>query len=924
MALDLDTLVRDALTTHVPDTDLRELARHAVGAVRLAFDRALAHDQDAQRFPLPTDPASLERAFAARCSQLPPAQRRAAATAAIARLEAAASARAQTYGVAAAIGLRQATSVEAALERLVIPPAVQTLADRARTKLAPLATLPASRAGGVGITPETPTGRLVGGLTGNGIGGGLIGGGLVLPGTDLTPRPMVPRTLRLGLRSVRCLEDSAELGRDEITFAAIAHDVLGRRQTTCGPLPIGQFKAGDPPQRFDPPRRLHDFPLLEGAAIEQWFPVTVFLAEADFGGFPTYVADNGAFAGPELFELSVLLGLGALSGVLGGFDAYKDARALTGAARTEAILALVLGLLGRLPTVVAGLLLALCVAVVLVIVEGLLALVRDEILSPSAVLQTVLPDGTLLGTGSRQIDQIVPFARKKARYEAVLTWEVLMGPSTGRVEVVPTAPPTAAQDDATALANLDKIDHLVVLMLENRSFDHMLGYLSLDRGRVVDGLRPDHANPLQGQDPFRVFPLLDTQFLHDPPHHVAAVARQINGGAMDGFVQEYQRVDPAHPGLVMGYHPAAHVPAFDLLATEFGVCDQWFASFAGNTWVNRTLALTGKAARRLTGEPITNNDPPFNAPSFFRLLDQRGVSWRFYSQDAPSLKMIDMDANEVAPARFASMQRFFQDAAADALPAVSYLDPNFIDFGPLQDLETHDFTSFLTTANDDHPPVDITHGQVLVSAIFLALFNSPAWRKTLFVCVYDEHGGFFDHVPPPPLPAGVAEGPEFQTLGVRVPALVISPWVGRGLIATRDVSRTRVFDHTSLIKTIFRRFCRTDGSEVGPRVAQAEHLGALLNEAAPRFVDPQPRAAVSIPSSVATSAIRAALSAQLLTGLGPRLAKAMVRKPLAPTRTDLQQQIEAARRVLADHQRLPHHVRQRLRQRVLAGEPLRG
>jgi hypothetical protein len=107
------------------------------------------------------------------------------------------------------------------------------------------------------------------------------------------------------------------------------------------------------------------------------------------------------------------------------------------------------------------------------------------------------------------------------------------------------------------------------------------------------------------------------------------------------------------------------------------------------------------------------------------------------------------------------------------------------------------------------------------------------------------------------------------------------------------------------------------------RVAQAEHLGALLNEATPRFVDPQPRAAVPMPSSVAVSAVRAALSTQLLTGLGPRLARAMVLKPLAPMRTDLEQQIEAARRVLADHQRLPHHVRQRLGQRVLTGEPLR-
>jgi len=156
---------------------------------------------------------------------------------------------------------------------------------------------------------------------------------------------------------------------------------------------------------------------------------------------------------------------------------------------------------------------------------------------------------------------------------------------------------------------------------------------------------------------------------------------------------------------------------------------------------------------------------------------------------------------------------FVERAAAGDLPAVSWIDPNFVDlsFGP-------------AGSNDDHPPSDLHAGQKLVLELFDALMQSPVWGKTLLIVTYDEHGGFYDHVPPP---ACEDDTPALRKLGPRVPALIVSPSVGK-----RQVSKT-VFDHTSIIKTILARFCRkADGTvpDMGARVRAAEHLGGLLTE----------------------------------------------------------------------------------------------
>jgi phospholipase C len=402
-------------------------------------------------------------------------------------------------------------------------------------------------------------------------------------------------------------------------------------------------------------------------------------------------------------------------------------------------------------------------------------------------------------------------------------------------------------------ATLAKVDHVVVMMLENRSFDHMLGYLSLTGRRPdIDGLRPEFANEYEGRS-YPVHHLGTTAVPMDPDHSSAAIDTQIAGGAMSGFVASAAatlagRGDDGDPGCVMGYYNGSDVPVYDHLAEEFAVCDRWFASVAGATLPNRLYALCGAAAGSRDDRPL-HMPPLYHQPSFVRHLDAAGVSWRWYSFDPGTLRLADAHFRLGHHQQFGyfskaglpwrtvldltvnqNLPSFLDDAAAGTLPPVSWIDPAFTNFNPLG-----------FPVNDDHPPADVKDGQDLVLAAYDALASSPLWDRSLLVIVYDENGGFFDHVPPP----GAADDDPgmFGSYGVRVPAIIVSPWV-----EPRTVSHA-VFDHTSIIKTILARFCpqvlretpraATARARLGPqypgrRVAQASHLGELLTRSTPR------------------------------------------------------------------------------------------
>jgi len=425
--------------------------------------------------------------------------------------------------------------------------------------------------------------------------------------------------------------------------------------------------------------------------------------------------------------------------------------------------------------------------------------------------------------------------------------------------------------EAGPIGNLSEIKHIVILMKENRSFDQMLGYLGKEEGLEVDGLRggevnfDDQGNAYQsfewGPDQTVFHPEIDPSGkILDPCHSKRCVAEQLEG-ENSGFVKNFLRTRSLNGesielpeelrGVPMGYYGAEHLPVYDHLARNFCVCDAWHSSIPGDTWPNRLYALAGEKSEkvgykrsfwsellaRLQGLPGVKglrNAPIYAVEAFTRQLEDH--QWRWYSQDPATLRAADgfyRQLRNLNRDNFAYFDRtklswsehlidaaidthdsFLDDAAKGELREVSWIDPNFADLHVLH-----------PNSNDDHPPADIKAGQALVLEIYEALLNSPNWEDTLLVIVYDEHGGFFDHVRPPSAPPGS----EFETLGVRVPALLVGPRVPRTVCH-------QTFEHTSLIATILRRFAADPEGALArmpQRVRQAPDLGGLI-AAAPR------------------------------------------------------------------------------------------
>jgi phospholipase C len=361
-------------------------------------------------------------------------------------------------------------------------------------------------------------------------------------------------------------------------------------------------------------------------------------------------------------------------------------------------------------------------------------------------------------------------------------------------------------------AILDGLDTIIVLMLENRSFDHMLGYLNLPGpGHIaLDGLQADpawlarHAN--SGIAPFE----LTLQVIDDPPHEQATIARQLGrpsvpGGPlpMDGFVESYQarRPPPADPRLVMGYYTAPSVPTFDFLARNFTVCDHWFAALPTGTQANRLMAMSGATS-------LIDNAGLFlpDQPLVYDWLSERGIGWCVYQSGGflPFFALMPSWQDEIATSlaldalvpqahpRFRRFDNFAGDWLGGLdMPPVIFIEPEYTD-GP------H------LAANDDHPPTGVSQGQALLAALYGALIANPArWARTVLIVTYDEHGGFYDHVSPLSIPTAIlghGPTPVFETTGVRVPALIVSPLVDPGTVYSGPL------DHTSILQLIADKF----------------------------------------------------------------------------------------------------------------------
>jgi len=376
-------------------------------------------------------------------------------------------------------------------------------------------------------------------------------------------------------------------------------------------------------------------------------------------------------------------------------------------------------------------------------------------------------------------------------------------------------------------AQLDQIDHIVVLMLENRSFDHMLGYLSLPpaaggKGRTdVDGLTGSETNIDSNGTAFPVARMTSPIMNGDPCHEADCVTEQLddNNG---GFLRNYAKVVVSNPEFIMHYFTGADVPVYDHLASDFCICDRWFCSLPGPTQPNRAYALAGTSDSRNVNFGSTELllGEGFLGKTIFEVLPNT-VSWKVYSHDIAALRFFKKFRTKIVP-QIDKVTKFFSDASSGTLPNVSFIDP---DFG---------ITVFPGPPNDDHPPHDSRHCQNLVSNVYNALLQSPTWSKTLLIIAYDEHGGFYDHVSPRQFKPD-DDDENFRFYGVRVPAFLVSPWVAKQIAYgsnTHGLAETEVlFDHTSILKTILKRF---GGGPMTKRVQAANDLSALLTETSAR------------------------------------------------------------------------------------------
>jgi phospholipase C len=406
---------------------------------------------------------------------------------------------------------------------------------------------------------------------------------------------------------------------------------------------------------------------------------------------------------------------------------------------------------------------------------------------------------------------------------------------------------------------LASIKHIVQIMLENRSFDQMLGLLYADSGNTsptgqpFEGLTGDETNPDDTGRKFKVFKIeqntdhpyfmpgadpgegyLNTNFqlfsTDDPipgttPTNRGFVMNFKAAIASDNARHFRDSLPGTRPEHIMGMYVPEMLPVMSALARGFAVCDHWFASAPTQTIPNRAFAAAGTSQGRMD-----NHVKVFTCPSIFGSLSAAGLDWAIYGYNRDPLTRLDFPDTQTADeSHFGHFRDFQERAAAGTLPAYTFLEPDFSAAG-----------------NSQHPNYDVARGEQLMHDVYYALRNGPAWNDTLLLITYDEHGGCYDHVPPPggavPPDNSVGEFEfDFTRFGVRIPALLISPRIEPGTVF-RAVRGT--IDHTSVLKTIELRWGL---DPLTARDAAAPDLGSALTRRTPRTDDPL--AGVQVPVS---------------------------------------------------------------------------
>lgn len=360
---------------------------------------------------------------------------------------------------------------------------------------------------------------------------------------------------------------------------------------------------------------------------------------------------------------------------------------------------------------------------------------------------------------------------------------------------------------------LDSLKHIVVLMMENRSFDHMLGSLKAVNPNI-EGITDQLSNPDTTGTPVKPQPLAEFQgqLDPDPDHHFPAVDLQLFGGDtssnrvanMQGFVKSYfnQQRDVGHSQKIMYYFTQQQLPVLTTLALEFAVFNRWFASIPGPTICNRAFAHYGTSFGRVDMNLLYVNEP-------FKSIYDRLINFnpkhtsKLYYYDTTSSTMEITNLLQNQPEVFGTYAQFLDDCSQGTLPDYSFVEPNFND---------HDTDSGEAVASDQHPDHNIQAGELLIASVYNAIKQNPAlWQSTALLVVYDEHGGIYDHVVPPACTpdqftasandTGTGMEFKFDRLGVRVPAILISPWIPKATVVDG-----RTFEHASIPATVTKFF----------------------------------------------------------------------------------------------------------------------
>lgn len=374
---------------------------------------------------------------------------------------------------------------------------------------------------------------------------------------------------------------------------------------------------------------------------------------------------------------------------------------------------------------------------------------------------------------------------------------------------------------------LDRLKHIVVLMLENRSFDHMLGSLKAVDARI-DGITDQMSNPDDKGASVKpqLLAAFQGQLDPDPDHHFPAVDLQIFGGStntdrvpnMQGFVKSYfnQRRDTAHSQKIMYCFKQSDLPVLTTLALEFAVFNRWFASIPGPTICNRAFAHYGTSFGRVDMNPFDIIEP-FQS-IYSRLIGsapKHTTKVYYYDTTSSTMEVVNLLQNQ--PELFGTYKQFLSDCEHGSLPEYSFVEPNYND---------HDTDEGEAVASDQHPDHDVEAGELLIAEVYMAIKRNPIlWASTALLVVYDEHGGIFDHVAPPKCTpdkftasansTGTGMEFKFDRLGVRVPAILVSPWIPKNTVVNR------VFDHASIPATV-TKFFQLDDVAQSPRERSAD------------------------------------------------------------------------------------------------------